>query len=103
MLWHYHIGYPSYNENPITYKQDKKCNPFNSGINFCSICVNFSEQPKGLTSQSILHYVRFDNGEIVFWVWGDEHDPFPNKELPIFKKIREWVKDPANLIVVEHK
>jgi len=69
-------------------------------MNFCSICLNFSEQPKGLTSQSILHYVLFDNGEIVFWAWGYKHDPFPNKNLPIFTKIREWVKDPANLTVI---
>ena len=97
-LWHYHIGYPNYNQSCFIYKQNKKCNPLNNGSNFCSMCINFSEQLDGLTSKAILHYLICENGEIIFWAWGDEHEPFPNKNLPIFKKIREWIKDPNNLI-----
>ena len=98
LLWHYHIGYPNYNEHILQYKDKKKCCPTKSKIVFCSACINFEEKQSGMTSQSILHYVLVEDKSIILWAWGDEHDPFPNMELPIFKKIREWIKDPENLV-----
>lgn len=103
ILWHYHIGHPNYNETTFFYKDKKECSPTARNLKFCSICLNFGEKDlgmsiSGMSSQSILHYVLCPDDSIILWAWGDEHEPFPNKDLPIFKKIEQWIKEPKNLL-----
>lgn len=98
ILWHYHIGYPEYNENILQYKGQKKCCPTKSQQEFCYSCIEFSEQSSSMTSKTVLHYILSENNSIILWAWGDEHQPFPNMNLPIFNKIREWIKNPENLV-----
>lgn len=103
VLWHYHIGYPNYNEYILQYKDKKNCCPTKSKIEFCSVCINFEEkqlgmQIAGMSSKAVLHYILCEDNSIILWAWGDEHEPFPDIDLPIFKKIKEWIRNPENLI-----
>lgn len=102
ILWHYHIGYPSYNEHILQYKHKKNCYPTKQKMQFCAACISFERKQvglpvEGMSSKAVLHYVLCGDRSIILWAWGDEHQPFPEVNSPIFSKIKEWIKEPENL------
>lgn len=64
-LYHYHIGYKSYNTLPINFS----CNHIN--------CIGLQINMQGNTSAGVLHYIKFDDQTIGILSFGEKHQPFP--------------------------
>lgn len=66
-LFHYHIGYKSYND-----KNKKVCDH--------AKCYDLLENTDGFSSQGVIYYVKEKN-KIKILAFGEEHCPFPKNDF----------------------
>lgn len=91
-FWHYHIGYPNYNQD-LTFTHGKPCDPFSHKNDSCDICINFKLNNEGKTSSSVLHYVKLPKSEIIVFAYGEKHDQFPLISSSMSEKCLLLIKD----------
>lgn len=99
-LYHYHSGYPKYNEFDLTFKNSKRCYPLSKNIIYCISCKDFSLNQNGKTSASVLYYYLLED-LIIFFAWGDEHVPFPKSF--VFEKAVKLCTDINNIAIINKK